>query len=205
VEGRNPNRTYCPLCPRNYTHYRSCKRHCVLDHHRRYEHRYDRCIEFASEEEFKEAWVKAKAAQDSGQTRRDRRVGIGSPPARSAPPYDEARDWRPLFRNSSTEGRTGGLDTRTVVLQDKNDVKHGPPKTGQSEAAITISNDSDTDIGKKKVVAHEMPSPSAAAVADVGKVTLPPNTTGVGEPSTSKPKGGNLRGSLCHQRTDFRN
>ena len=161
------------MCPRNYTHYRSCKRHCVLDHNRRYEHRYDRCIEFTSEEEFREAWVKAKAAQDSGQTRRDRRAGIGSPPAHSAPPMMKQESGRPLFRNSSIEGKTGGKDTRTVVLQQKEDVKHGPPKTGQSEAAITISDNSDTAAGKKKGAVHKVLSPPAAVVAEVGKVTLP--------------------------------
>ena len=64
MDKRDPNRTYCPLCSRNYNQYRSCKRHCVLDHHRHYEHRYDRCVEFTSEQEFREAWIKAKAAQD---------------------------------------------------------------------------------------------------------------------------------------------
>jgi len=32
--------------PRNYSQYRSCKRHSVLDHHMRYDHRHRRMIQF---------------------------------------------------------------------------------------------------------------------------------------------------------------
>ena len=122
----------------------------MLDHHRRYEHRYDRSVEFTSEQEFREAWVKAKAAQDSNPTRRDRRAGIGLSPNRSAPPMMRQEPGRPLFHNSSTEGSARGKDTRTVVFQDKNGGRHGPPRTSQSETAVTVSDDSDPAMGKKK-------------------------------------------------------
>jgi len=194
MDQRDPNRTYCPLCSRNYNQYRSCKRHCVLDHHRRYEHRYGRCVEFASEQEFREAWVKAKATQDSGPTRRERRAGIGSPPNRSAPPMMRQEPGRPLFRNSSTEGSTGGRDTRTVILQDKDDRRRGPPQPSQSETAITVSDDSDTATGKKKRVVQQMSSPPVATTADTRKVVLPPSTAEAKVPE-DKAKGSDFRGT----------
>jgi len=88
TQDRDPSRTYSRMCSRNYSQYRSYKRHCVLDHHRRYDHRFNRCVEFKSEEEFQTACLKCKEAQQSGQKRRDGRSGDGSPPFRSAPPID---------------------------------------------------------------------------------------------------------------------
>ena len=199
VEGHDPNRTYCPLCPGNYSHYRSCKRHCVLDHHRRYEHRYNRCVEFRSEEEFRQAWLKCKDAQESGQKRRDRRSGIGSPPARNVPPMMKQEIERPLFRNGSAEGRTGGPDTRSVILQDTDDRRKGPPKTCLSESAITISDDGNNMAGKRVSTTQEMPSPLSASAGDGRRGTLPPTNTGAGEP-----KEGNLRGTSLSPKGRFR-
>ena len=89
-------------------------------------------------------------------------------------------------------------------MQVKDDRRHGPPGTSQSETAITISDDSDTATGKKKGAAQQMPSPPVAAVEDTRKVTLPPSAAGAGEPEVDKAKGGDLRGTSMSPEARFR-
>jgi len=63
-----------------------------------------------------------------------------------------------------------------VVFQDKDGGRHGPPRTSQSETAVTVSDDGDIAMGKKKGVAQQMSSPPAATTSDTRKVILPPST-----------------------------
>ena len=161
AEERDPDRTYCPLCPRNYLQYRSCK-HCVLDHHMRYEHRHRRCVAFKSREELETAWAKCKEAQKSGQKRRA--TGDGSPPCRSVPPMLRQETGRPFRGGRSVDHRAGEQGTRTVILREPDDRRHGPPRQCRSESAITISDDSDSTVrqndGASRCLRPRKPTPS---------------------------------------------
>jgi len=66
-----------------------------------------------------------------------------SPLYHSPPPVKQERG-RPLFRNRTEESRMDEQDTRMVMLREPQDRRRKPPRTCQSESAITISDDSDS-------------------------------------------------------------